>query len=134
MSTGDRNCRRCGQTVESDQFDVFERMHYVCFHFEFEHTGDVDQECGAGGCPSKQASLAESLRTWTDWDVSSFHLGRAIGLFERQEDWQRTKGVFWTDNRIGNGLRSALLALVEAGVLERREEPDEQFRWSADGR
>jgi len=24
-----------------------------------------------------------------------------------------------------------LLALVDAGVLERREEPDEQFRWSA---
>jgi len=28
-------------------------MHYVCFHYEFEHDpADPDQECGAGGCPS----------------------------------------------------------------------------------
>ena len=39
------------------QFDVFEQMHYVCFHYEFEHGEyDVDDECSAGGCPS--ASLA----------------------------------------------------------------------------
>lgn len=32
-------------------------MHYVCFHYEFEHgDADVDDECLAGGCPS--ASLA----------------------------------------------------------------------------
>ncbi len=32
-------------------------MHYVCFHYEFEHGDtDVDAECPAGGCPS--ASLA----------------------------------------------------------------------------
>jgi hypothetical protein len=30
---------------------------------------------------------------------------------------------FWTDNRLGNGLHTVLLDLVEAGVLERREEP-----------
>jgi hypothetical protein len=28
-------------------------MHYVCFHYEFEHGEfDVDEECTAGGCPS----------------------------------------------------------------------------------
>jgi len=28
-------------------------MHYVCFHYEFEHDPiDVDEECSAGGCPS----------------------------------------------------------------------------------
>jgi hypothetical protein len=37
--------------------------------------------------------------------------------------------VFWTDNPLGNGLHDALLALASAQVLERREEPDEQFRW-----
>jgi len=48
-------CRRCGLAVRENagQFEVFERMHYVCFHYEFEHgDNDVDQECGAGGCPS----------------------------------------------------------------------------------
>lgn len=32
-------------------------MHYVCFHYEFEHgDADVDAVCAAGGCPT--ASLA----------------------------------------------------------------------------
>jgi dienelactone hydrolase len=52
-------CRRCHRPVKinAQQFEVFERMHYVCFHYEFEHGKfDVDEECAAGGCPS--ASLA----------------------------------------------------------------------------
>lgn len=51
----DLECRRCHQPVRvsAPQFDVFEQMHYVCFHYEFEHGGyDVDEECSAGGCPS----------------------------------------------------------------------------------
>lgn len=49
-------CVRCKKPVvrNAEYFDsVFERMHYVCFHYEFEHgTTDVDEECGGGGCPS----------------------------------------------------------------------------------
>jgi len=55
----DRVCRRCGRevSVSADQFEVFEKMHYVCFHYEFEHDPtDPDTECTAGGCPS--ANLA----------------------------------------------------------------------------
>jgi hypothetical protein len=34
-------------------FATFEEMHYVCFHYEFEHDpADPDEECQAGGCPS----------------------------------------------------------------------------------
>ncbi|WP_203919059.1 hypothetical protein [Rugosimonospora africana] len=51
----DLTCRRCGRPVErfADQFDLFEQMHWVCFHYEFEH-GDIDPDwvCAAGGCPS----------------------------------------------------------------------------------
>jgi hypothetical protein len=47
-------CRRCGLAVEAnaEAYDVFEQMHYVCFHLEFEHQGDPDVECSAGGCPA----------------------------------------------------------------------------------
>jgi hypothetical protein len=48
-------CHRCQRPVEvsRDQFDVFEHMHYVCFHYEYEHDPvDPDEECGPGGCPS----------------------------------------------------------------------------------
>ena len=52
-------CRRCGRAAKSSatNFEIFEQMHYVCFHYEFEHGDvDVDEECNAGGCPS--ASIA----------------------------------------------------------------------------
>lgn len=71
-------------------------------------------------------SLAEDLAEWADWDVAEYHLGRSLGLFS---DQTFPKPVFWTDNDLGNGLHDALLALVRARVLDRREEPDEQFRW-----
>ncbi len=48
-------CARCKWPVviEADRYDVFEQMHYVCFHYEFEHgDADPDEECWAGGCPS----------------------------------------------------------------------------------
>lgn len=47
-------CARCGRSVEAskDQYEVFERMHYTCFHYEFEHPGDPDVECFGGGCPA----------------------------------------------------------------------------------
>jgi hypothetical protein len=39
--------------VNRESYEIFERMHYVCFHFEFEHMGyDPYEECDAPGCPS----------------------------------------------------------------------------------
>ncbi len=49
------NCARCGRPVRvsREHYETFERMHYVCFHYEFEHDPfDPDEECNAGGCPS----------------------------------------------------------------------------------
>lgn len=47
-------CRACGAlSASSDFVEVFERMHYACFHFVFEHGDtDRDQPCGLAGCPS----------------------------------------------------------------------------------
>jgi hypothetical protein len=72
--------------------------------------------------------LQARLDDWTDWDVAAFMVGQALGLFQHAT-YLDVKGVFWTDSRLGNGLHAVLLDLVEAGVLERREGPDEQFRW-----
>lgn len=75
-------------------------------------------------------SLADGLGDWTGWDVAAYSLGCVLGVF-REVEFLRVRHIFWTDNHLGSGLHDALLALVNAGVLERREEPDEQFRWSA---
>ena len=48
-------CVRCGLEVRVNRetYEILERMHYVCFHFEFEHGGfDPDEECDAPDCPS----------------------------------------------------------------------------------
>ncbi|PXY20756.1 hypothetical protein BAY60_24865 [Prauserella muralis] len=65
---------------------MFEGMHFVCFHYEFEHRDtDPDDDCGLAGCPSAPAArgkerLLDTLRTlvgeWSDgppanWDVHS---------------------------------------------------------------
>lgn len=47
-------CVRCGRPVlvNRDSYDVFERMHFLCFHLEFEHGDyDPDQGCDVPGCP-----------------------------------------------------------------------------------
>jgi hypothetical protein len=46
-------CKRCGKpvTVHAAEFDVFEQMHWLCFHLEFEHEGDPDTPCGDPSCP-----------------------------------------------------------------------------------
>jgi hypothetical protein len=68
---------------------------------------------------------------WTDWDGAAFVVGRSLGIFDESVTFTQVKGVFWTGNPLGNALHEVLLQLVAAGVLERREEPeDEQFRWS----
>lgn len=74
--------------------------------------------------------LGEGLAVWTDWDGAMFVLGRALGIFAESESFADLKGVFWSNNPLGNALHEILLQLVAAGVVERRDEPDEQFRWS----
>jgi hypothetical protein len=74
-------------------------------------------------------SLVEQLAGWTDVDWAQYELGRAIGLFA-DVSIQQAKSVFWTDNPLGNALWEALHSLVRGGVLEYRDEPDHQFRWS----
>jgi hypothetical protein len=40
------------------------------------------------------------------------------------------KHVFWSNNAVGAALHRMLGELVAAGVLENRDEPDDQYRWS----
>jgi len=50
-------CVRCDRPVVANResYEVFERMHWVCFHFEFEHDGtDPDVPCGDWGCPMRR--------------------------------------------------------------------------------
>ena len=46
-------CTRCGTavTVNHENYELFERMHWLCFHLQFEHNADVDAPCSDPSCP-----------------------------------------------------------------------------------
>lgn len=58
-----RICIRCHVAVVAnwDHYETFERMHWSCFHYEFEHpsssddprANDPDVACGDPGCPAR---------------------------------------------------------------------------------
>jgi hypothetical protein len=77
-------------------------------------------------------TLKEGLANWTDRDVAAYKVGVTLGIFEDVDfatGWPRNRGVFLTNNVIGNGLHEVLRTLATSGVLERRrDQPDEQFR------
>jgi len=52
-TTETKVCKRCGRpvVVNVKHFDLFEQMHWVCFHLEYEHGDhDPDEPCGVPGC------------------------------------------------------------------------------------
>jgi hypothetical protein len=51
-------CQRCHRPVvrNRDYYETYERMHWACFHYEFEHeagAGDPDVACGDPCCPAR---------------------------------------------------------------------------------
>lgn len=46
----EKHCVTCGKPVEKyrDDYEVFEGMHWICFHLVWEHDTDPDEPCGCG--------------------------------------------------------------------------------------
>lgn len=62
-------CVRCHRPVRKNasMYETYEKMHWVCFHYEFEHGGDLDpdQACADPACPARSFD-AEPPSTWFD--------------------------------------------------------------------
>jgi hypothetical protein len=79
----------------------------------------------------ERETLREQLIEWTDWDGAAFVLARSIGLMSPDVRFSmEAKHVFWSANPVGHALHNMLGELVAAGVLENRDEPDDQYRWN----
>ena len=77
--------------------------------------------------------LRQSLSDWTDLDVAQYAVGVALGVFATGTDFPtHAKPLLWTSNPVGEALKSILDALVLAGALLYRDEPDYQYRWNPD--
>jgi hypothetical protein len=71
--------------------------------------------------------LRENLKEWIDIDLAAFELANSLGVIE-QQSFLEAKWVLWSDNNIGKALFEILGKLVEAGVWEKRDELDFQYR------
>lgn len=121
-------CRRCHRrvAVSAAEYDVFEQMHYVCFHYEFEHGEfDVDEECDAGGCPSapfvsgKRAvvetarALAIESASGAPWDNPTLH-----EYLEALARWIENSDGYYPRHSPQNGWKVVNDALRAATVNE----------------
>jgi len=52
-------CVRCQRpvTVNQQYYGVHERMHWLCFHLEFEHQTDPDEPCVDPSCPRRHIEI-----------------------------------------------------------------------------
>lgn len=62
MSTDDKVCVRCHKPVRNaGNLGLFEGMHWICFHFSFEHiNADPDDPCEDPSCPWVRIQELES--------------------------------------------------------------------------
>jgi hypothetical protein len=75
-------------------------------------------------------TFADDLADWTDWDCAGYAVGVTLGIFTGDEERQSVKWIFWSANPLGEELANVLDALVRAGILEHRDEPEQQYRWA----
>jgi len=62
-SAAELRCRRCRRPISSDPeiaLDIFEGMHWLCFHLEFEHGDDPDRACSDATCPWRRIEFLEN--------------------------------------------------------------------------
>ena len=79
---------------------------------------------------TNQTVLKGQLIEWTDCDIAAYRIGICLGLMPDCPAFGATKHVFWGVHPVGEMLYTMLNSLMERGILEKREEPDIQYRWS----
>ena len=73
-------------------------------------------------------TLAAFLANWTDIDVAAHELARCLGALPEGSAMADAKWVYWSNNPLGIELVALLDRLTTLGLLEKRAEPDHQYR------
>lgn len=76
-------------------------------------------------------SLAKDLQDWTDWDYAGYSVAIHLGIIEGEFLAPGIKGIFWSNNLLGNAIHEILQKLVEAEVLLYEAE-ESQYKWNAE--
>jgi catechol 2,3-dioxygenase-like lactoylglutathione lyase family enzyme len=78
----------------------------------------------------RPVTLRTFLTDWTDIDVAAHELARCLGVLPDRSRMSDAKWVYWSNGALGDELVVLLDRLVALGVLEKRDEPDYQYRVS----
>ena len=99
-------CVRCGRPVERnrDQYETFERMHWSCFHYEFEHemagSGDPDIACNDPACPARAFDPIPQLPGWWPEYWPSRESPR-LGRMDKQQAAEEMARIFHAADHAG---------------------------------
>ena len=69
---------------------------------------------------------------WVEPDIGMYYLACLSGIMNYDEsfdNYRKAKGVFWSNNELGNMLFEMLQKMAETGLLE-KDEQQYQFRWN----
>jgi predicted enzyme related to lactoylglutathione lyase len=73
-------------------------------------------------------TLAANLSDWVDADNAEHLLAKALGIMPRTSVMMEAKPVYFSNHLLGSELYALLERLTELGFLEKREEPELQYR------
>ena len=73
-------------------------------------------------------ALTAFLTDWTDIDEAAHQLARCLGALPERSAMTDAKWVYWSNNPLGLELVGLLDRLTALGLLEKRDEPDYQYR------
>lgn len=80
------------------------------------------------------ASLKERLAGWTDWDMTSYHVGACLGFWPEfgappgEDPWHGIKHIIWAANPLGDAIFNLVDSLYMMDILE--SDPDHGYRWN----
>lgn len=82
---------------------------------------------------SNTTTLKEKLKDWTDIDGAMYDVTVVLGLIDPEASPFATnaKHVFWSNHPVGSLAHKLLDEMTSLGILEKRDEPDFQYRWNA---
>jgi hypothetical protein len=85
----DKICKRCGLPIKVNKelSDVFEDMHWLCFHLEFEHGDyDPDEPCDDPSCPWNKISGEDMVITYSHSDIKILSSNSKSGIFINKKE------------------------------------------------
>lgn len=79
-------------------------------------------------------SLKERLKDWTDIEGAQYEIAVALGIIDPQRfpAMADAKHVFWSNHPIGNMTHKFLEEMTALGIVQKRDEPDFQYRWNTE--